>query len=79
MDFESVNAFVNKTTLPTPMVGPMPPGLTTPPTLATLCSYYEAAKPILELVVALPFFPAAWRSAISNLMVVIEALCGTKP
>ncbi len=44
-------------------------------TLPTLCPIYKAAKPLLAIVVAFPFFPAAWKAPVAALMTVFDAVC----
>ncbi len=44
-------------------------------TLPTLCPVYKAAKPLLNVVVAFPFFPAAWKAPVVALMSVFDAVC----
>ncbi len=44
-------------------------------TLTTVCPIYKAAKPLLTIVVAFPFFPAAWKAPVVALMGVFDAIC----
>ncbi len=44
-------------------------------TIGTLCPIYKAAKPLLAIVVAFPFFPAAWKAPVAALMTVFDAVC----
>lgn len=44
-------------------------------TVASLCPIYKAAKPLLAMVVAFPFFPAAWKAPVVALMGVFDAIC----
>ena len=44
-------------------------------TIGTLCPIYKAAKPLLAMVVAFPFFPAAWKAPVTALMAVFDAVC----
>jgi hypothetical protein len=61
--FEDVNQHVeNLGALP-----PIAPG--------QLCVYYKAAKPILTLMETFPFFPAKWKTVLSGLTTLLDALC----
>ena len=41
-----------------------------------ICAAYAVVKPILQLVVSLPFVPQKWKAAITLFMQVLDSLCG---
>ncbi len=44
-------------------------------TIGSLCPIYKAAKPLFGVIVAMPFFPAAWKTPVVALMAVFDAVC----
>lgn len=42
---------------------------------AQLCVYYKAVKPILEMVINFPFFPASWKNVVSGFTSVLNVMC----
>lgn len=69
MDFEQVNDHVNKNMLPPPVIG------SAAPTNVQLCTYFQAAAPVLILIVSIPFFPATWKTTVNNLITLLSAVC----
>jgi hypothetical protein len=67
MDFEAVDQHVTSFA-PLPQVNAANPA-------AQLCVYYKAAKPIIVLVAAFPFFPAKWKSVLAGFTAVLDLMC----
>lgn len=40
-----------------------------------VCPAYKTVKPVLSMVLAIPFFPAKWKTAVQNLMGVLDMIC----
>ncbi len=45
--------------------------------VGSICSVYATLKPILEAIVAAPFFPADWKGAIGDFLRVMDSICNT--
>jgi hypothetical protein len=43
--------------------------------LPKICPIYKAVKPILKVLVGLPFIPPAWRTVITTFIGLMDALC----
>lgn len=40
-----------------------------------ICPAYKAVKPVLTMILSIPFFPAKWKNAVKSLMSVLDMIC----
>ena len=40
-----------------------------------ICAAYQIIKPILALIISMPFFPKKWKEAITLFMKIMAAVC----
>jgi len=69
MTFEEVDQHVN-----------VCPNLVEPKTLeevnaVQLCTYYATVKPVLTILVSLPFLPAKWKTTLTNFVAAMNLVC----
>lgn len=69
MDFDTIHAHV--AALPSL---PAPPA-TREAALASLCPIWKAASPIIQLVLLLPFIPAAWKVPVQTFVSWMNVIC----
>ena len=81
MTFEQVDKHVQSADLSVFQPGGkyhLPPGGTrpSPATVSTqVCAAYQIIRPILALIISLPFFPKKWKEAVKVFMQVMDVVC----
>ena len=71
-NFEQANARVEKALTAAGKAAPTGKG---PDPIQSICSVYQIIRPILQAIIAAPFFPKNWKDAIEALLKMLDTIC----
>ena len=82
LTFEGIDAIVSKANLKSLRVAPARVQAATmdakaADVLGTICAAWKVARPIVMLLLALPFIPKKWKAALEVFIKLLDSICGT--